>query len=322
MSSAEEEVPCTTQEGDIYDFAATVGVTPAQRDGSARAAPSGSGSLVMQDQDDAVYSNSAAFEAGLDEEEDYVNNATCQDYRQSAIASAQRATAAQHAVVRKQEEAMAAGLRKRPQPPPAYIKPPLTRSDDMEEEAHQDEAMQSDDQADTGADTRVIEKAASEAPAADIALTVSEPAEPKAARSPSLHQRRSGTGFLQPLELGMTPRPTNAASAIKSPATAALDASPRTGSPRRGAPLPGKVIAAYTACSAEELTLKEGEILNVTSYPSDTEWWHGRMGRGQEGRFPASCVELQARPKKGARKGASPARPTDTGFQFPLVAAK
>lgn len=268
---------------------------------------------------DLVYSNAAAFSADQDADEDYVNTTTLQEYRHVAISRAKSATAAQQDLVRRQEEEIAAGRKRRPQPPPAYIKPPLTRSveddwnsDDVNSDGCEDpveEAETAETPSATPAQRRSrnvkTNRRVAAADKARVTVNVSDPdASTKALRVPktSIHERRQAAAPLQMLLLGVSSRPENRTSACTLPESSPLATSPRSSSPRRDAPLPGKVVGAYLACAENELSLTVGEILDVTAYPRDAEWWSGRIGRGREGRFPAACVQLQTRVKK-SKKG-------------------
>lgn len=76
-------------------------------------------------------------------------------------------------------------------------------------------------------------------------------------------------------------------------------------SPRGTAPLPGRVVEGYTAQREGELSLAGGEMVIVSEYDPAQAWWVGRVDRLREGRFPAACVRLQARPRRGQRNSSS-----------------
>jgi len=58
-----------------------------------------------------------------------------------------------------------------------------------------------------------------------------------------------------------------------------------------------KALYAYEAQSADELGLKEGELIELSSGPSGGQlygqgWWEGISSSGQKGIFPSNYVEL------------------------------
>ncbi|XP_075903479.1 SH3 domain-containing kinase-binding protein 1 isoform X3 [Nelusetta ayraudi] len=75
-----------------------------------------------------------------------------------------------------------------------------------------------------------------------------------------------------------------------------------------------KVLFAYEAQNEDELTLKEGEIINIiTKECADAGWWMGEIG-GRQGVFPDNFVKLfeveKERPKKPPPPSAPSAKPT------------
>lgn len=69
-----------------------------------------------------------------------------------------------------------------------------------------------------------------------------------------------------------------------------------------------KVLFSYKACNEDELTLEEGQIIQVTDMKlDDAGWWKGELA-GRVGVFPDNFVQLLT--------DEEPAPPTATGVSF------
>ncbi|KAG7231269.1 hypothetical protein INR49_012100, partial [Caranx melampygus] len=71
-----------------------------------------------------------------------------------------------------------------------------------------------------------------------------------------------------------------------------------------------KVLFPYEAQNEDELTIKEGEIINIiTKDCADAGWWMGEIG-GRQGVFPDNFVKLLEVEKERPKKPPPPSAPT------------
>jgi len=83
---------------------------------------------------------------------------------------------------------------------------------------------------------------------------------------------------------------------------------PNGGATGGTAPQKAKVIYKYDATSAEELSVKPGDVINVLEHDDGSGWIVAKIGR-DEGLVPAAYVEVQAADTVAAAKKGPPVAP-------------
>ena len=136
------------------------------------------------------------------------------------------------------------------------------------------------------------ESASAQAPVSTRAATVSTAASGSPAKAAVERKPSNGVAGSSPKHVSQKPAllesasPKQAAESANAPAASLLKK-----------PEVAKVIAAYTATSGEQLSLKPGQVVIVRS-KAENGWWEGELQvRGQKkqvGWFPASYVQLKA----------------------------
>jgi hypothetical protein len=122
---------------------------------------------------------------------------------------------------------------------------------------------------------------------------------PSPIRTSTISSMRTAGGHTRHISSAPLPEKFVTSPTSKAPPTSSITSS-NGGGP--GNTQKAKVLYPYDATSAEELTVKQSDIITVLEPDDGSGWILGRVGR-EEGLVPASYVEIQTTVSEAAKKG-------------------